>query len=62
MSVEFKAKESLSINLGVNEGIKAFLNGFEMKPLEKGITYLDRGNYKDFIPTDRANEIVRANE
>jgi transcriptional regulator with XRE-family HTH domain len=62
MSVELKAKESLSINLGVNEGIKAFLNGFEMKPLETGVTYLDRGNYKEFIPTDRANEIVREYE
>jgi transcriptional regulator with XRE-family HTH domain len=62
MSVEFKAKESLSVNLGVNEGIEAFLNGFKMRPLEKGVTYLDRGNYRDFIPTDRANEIVRAHE
>jgi len=62
MSTEFKAKESLSINLGVNEGIRAFLNGFEMRPLEKGVTYLDRENYHQFIPTDKANEIVRAHE
>lgn len=62
MSAEFKAKESLSINLGVNEGVRASLNGFEMRPLEKGVTYLDRGNYNEFIPTDRANEIVRAHE
>jgi transcriptional regulator with XRE-family HTH domain len=62
MSTEFKANESLSINLGVNEGVKAFLNGFEMMPLEKGITYLDRENFREFIPTDRANEIVRQNE
>ncbi|MGB2988513.1 MAG: helix-turn-helix domain-containing protein [Candidatus Zixiibacteriota bacterium] len=59
MNAEFKARESLSINLGVNEGIKAFLNGFEMKPLEKGVTYLDRGNFTEFIPTDRANELVQ---
>ena len=62
MSTEFKAKESLSINLGVNEGIRTFLNGFEMRPLEKGVTYLDRENYHEFIPTDKANEIVRAHE
>jgi hypothetical protein len=62
MSAEFKAKESLSVNLGVNEGIRAFLNGFEMRPLEKGVTYLDRENYHQFIPTDKANEIVRAHE
>lgn len=62
MSVEFKARESLSINLGVNEGVRTFLNGFEMRPLEKGVTYLDRENYGEFIPTDRANEIVRSYE
>ncbi len=62
MSAEFKAKENLSINLGVNEGVRAFLNGFEMKSLETGITYLDRGNFTEFIPTDRANEIVREYE
>ena len=62
MSVEFKAKESLSINLGVNEGVRASLNGFDMRPLEKGVTYLDRGNFTEFIPTDRANEIVRSYE
>jgi transcriptional regulator with XRE-family HTH domain len=62
MGVEFKAKESLSINLGVNEGIRTFLNGFEMRPLEKGVTYLDRENYYEFIPSDKANEIVRAHE
>ncbi len=62
MNTEFKARESLSINLGVNEGIKAFLNGFEMVPLEKGITYLNRENFREFIPTDRANEMVRQNE
>jgi hypothetical protein len=62
MSAEFKAKENFSINLGVNEGIKSFLNGFEMVPLEKGITYLNRENFREFIPTDRANEMVRENE
>jgi transcriptional regulator with XRE-family HTH domain len=62
MSTEFKAKESVSINLGVNEGIRTFLNGFEMRPLEKGVTYLDRQNFYEFIPSDRANELVRAHE
>lgn len=62
MSAEFKAKESLSINLGVNEGVRSFLNGFEMRPLEEGVTYLERGNFREYIPTDRANEIVRSYE
>ena len=62
MSTEFRARESFSVNLGVNEGVKAFLNGFEMRPLEKGVTYLDRQNFYEFIPTDNANELVRAHE
>jgi hypothetical protein len=62
MSAEFKAKQELSINIGVNEGIKAFLNGFELVPLEKGITRIDRQDYSSLIPTDRASEIVRACE
>ena len=62
MSTEFRARESFSVNLGVNEGFRAFLNGFEMKPLEKGVTYLDRENFYEFIPSDKANEIVRAHE
>lgn len=60
MNAEFLAKNELSINLGVNQGVKAWLNGFDLIPLEKGITYLNRENFKEFIPTDRANEIVRA--
>jgi hypothetical protein len=59
MSAEFKAKQELSINIGVNEGIKAFLNDFELIPLEKGITRINRQDYASLIPTDRANEIVR---
>jgi len=62
MNVEFKAKERFSINLGKNQGVRAWLNGFELTPLEKGITRLNRENFKEFIPTDRANEIVRAYE
>jgi transcriptional regulator with XRE-family HTH domain len=62
MRAEFKAKESLSVNLGVNEGVRAFLNRFEIKPLEEGVTYLNRENFEEFIPTDRANEIVREHE
>jgi hypothetical protein len=60
MNAEFKAKNELSINIGVNQGIKAFLNGFELVPLEKGATRIDRENFSELIPTDRANEIVRA--
>lgn len=59
MNVEFKAKDELSINLGVNQGIKAWLNGFEMKSLEKRVTRLNRENFKEFISTHRANQIVR---
>ena len=62
MSAEFKAKQELSINLGANQGIKAFLNGFKLIPLEKGITRIDRQNFSAFILTDRANDIVRARE
>lgn len=62
MNLEFKAKEKLSINLGKNQDFKAWLNGFELIPLEKGITYLNRKNFKEFIRTDRANQIVRDHE
>jgi len=62
MNAEFLARDELSINLGVNQGVKAWLNGFELIPLEKGITYLNRENFKELIPTDRANEIVREHE
>ncbi len=59
MNAEFKFTDNLSINVGVNEGIKAFLNGLELTPLEKGVTRIDRANFRAYIPTDRANEIVR---
>jgi len=62
MNVEFKVKDELSINLGKNQGIKATLNGFELQPLEKGVTRLNRENFKEFISTDRANQIVREHE
>jgi len=62
MNAEFLAKDELSINLGVNQGVKAWLNGFELLPLEKGITRLNRENFKEFTSTDRANEIVREHE
>jgi hypothetical protein len=62
MNVEFKATERMSLNLGINQGVKAWLNGFEMRPIGRGVTYLNRENFKEFIPTDRANEIVRAHE
>ncbi|NIN01461.1 MAG: helix-turn-helix domain-containing protein [candidate division Zixibacteria bacterium] len=62
MNVEFKATDRFSINVGVNEGLRAWLNGFELIPIEWGVTYLNRENFKEFIPTDNANEIVRAYE
>ena len=62
MNAEFLARDELSINLGVNQGVKAWLNGFELIPLEEGVTYLNRENFKEFIPTDRANEILREHE
>ena len=62
MNAEFLARDELSINLGVNQGVRAWLNGFELIPLENGITYLNRENFKELIPTDRANEIVREHE
>lgn len=62
MNAEFLAKDELSINLGKNQGVKAWLNGFELLPLEKGITRLNRENFKEFTSTDRANEIVREHE
>jgi hypothetical protein len=62
MRVEFKTQNELSINIGVNQGVKTFLNGFELIPLEKWITRIDRENFSAFIPVDRANEIVRTYE
>ncbi len=59
MNAEFLAKDELSINLGVNQGVKAWLNGFELVSFEKGTTRLNRDNFKEFILTDRANQIVR---
>jgi hypothetical protein len=60
MSAEFRAKQEISINVGANQGVKAFLNGFELVPLEKGIIRIDRENFGALILSDRANEIVRA--
>jgi hypothetical protein len=62
MRVEFKTENELSINIGVNQGVRTILNGFELVPLEKGITRIDRENFNAFIPIDRANEIVRTYE
>lgn len=49
MAIEFKANDYFSINLGNNEGLEVYLNGMKMNPLEKGIHYLDRKNYKSFF-------------
>lgn len=62
MRVEFKTESELSINIGVNQGVRTFLNGFELIPLEKGTTRIGRENFSAFIPVDLANEIVRTYE
>jgi len=62
MNAEFLAKNEISINLGVNQGVRAWLNGFELISLEKGITRLNRENFKEFVLTDRAHQIVREHE
>ncbi len=49
MAIEFKTSDYFSINLGTNEGLEVYLNGMKMRPLEKGIHYLDRKNYKSFF-------------
>ncbi len=59
IDVEFKAKDRFTINLGKNQGVKAWLNGFELMSLKKGITRLNRENFKEFILTARATEMVR---
>jgi hypothetical protein len=62
MNVEFKAKERFSINVGKNQGVRAWLNGFALTPIESGVTYLNRENFFEYIPSDNANEIVRTYE
>lgn len=62
MSAEFKFTKELSVNIGVNEGLRTSLNGFELIPLEKGVTRINRQNFSAFIPQERANEIVRRHE
>jgi hypothetical protein len=59
MNVEFKAKERFSINLGKNQGIRTWLNGFELVPIQSGVTYLNRDNFTEFVPTNNAYQIVR---
>lgn len=62
INAEFKFRDKLSINVGVNQGVRAWLNDFELLPLESGKTILDRENFIEFIPTDRATEIVRVHQ
>jgi transcriptional regulator with XRE-family HTH domain len=62
MSAEFRARDEFFINLGVKQGLRAFLNGFELVPLTEERTRLNRENFTEFIPTHRANEFVRAYE
>jgi hypothetical protein len=33
-----------------------------LTPIESGVTYLNRENFHEFIPSDNANEIVRTYE
>jgi transcriptional regulator with XRE-family HTH domain len=62
MNLEFKAKDSFTINAGKNQGLKIWLNGFELKPLPSGVNNLTRENFKEFISTEGANRKVRHNE
>jgi transcriptional regulator with XRE-family HTH domain len=62
MNLEFKAKDSFTINSGKNQGLKIWLNGFELKPLPSGVTNLTRENFREFISTEEAGQTVRNQE
>ena len=62
MNLEFKAKDSFNIYSGKNQGLKLWLNGFELKPLPSGVTNLNRSNFKDFLSTENANSRFRRHE
>lgn len=59
MNLEFKAKNSFTINSGKNQGLKIWLNGFELKPLLSGVINLTRENFKEFISTEEASRKVK---
>ncbi|MGB8657027.1 MAG: helix-turn-helix transcriptional regulator [Candidatus Zixiibacteriota bacterium] len=62
MNLEFRAKESFTIYSGKNQGLRLWLNGFELKSPPNGVTNLNRQNFKEFISSDNANERVRTHE
>jgi hypothetical protein len=62
MNLEFKAKDSFNIYSGKNQGLKLWLNGFELNPLPSGITNLNRSNFKEFLSTENANNRFRRHE
>ncbi len=62
MNLEFKAKDSFTIYSGKNQGLKLWLNGFELKLLPSGITNLNRQNFKEFLSTDNTNSRFRRHE
>jgi transcriptional regulator with XRE-family HTH domain len=62
INLEFKAKDSFTIYSGKNQGLRLWLNGFELKLLPNGVTNLNRQNFKDYISTDVANRKVRRHE
>lgn len=55
MNLEFKAKNSFTIYSGKNQGLKIWLNGFELKPLPSGVTNLNRENFKELVSTDEVS-------
>lgn len=62
MNLEFKAKDSFNIYSGKNQGLKLWLNGFELKLLPSGVTNLNRSNFKEYLSTDNANSRFRRHE
>ncbi|HEX7402036.1 MAG TPA: RodZ domain-containing protein, partial [candidate division Zixibacteria bacterium] len=60
MNLEFKAKDSFTIYSGKNEGLKLWLNGFELEPLPGGVTTLNRQNFREFVSTDEAGSRIKS--
>ena len=59
MNLEFKAKDSLTIYSGKDEGLKVRLNGFALKPLPSGVTTINRQDFREFISTDEAGPRIK---
>ncbi len=62
MNLEFKAKDSFNIYSGKNQGLKLWLNGFELKLLPSGVTNLNRQNFKEILSTDNTSSRFRKHE